>query len=80
MACRWVTIFGACLNRKFYGLSKPYLFWTNHVLVFFPSFTIMVTVTADRWRRSNVRYIVHYAISLNSGKRLMYDISYIRGF
>jgi hypothetical protein len=32
------------LNRVFY--------WTNHVLVFFPSFMVMVTVTVDRWRRS----------------------------
>jgi hypothetical protein len=54
MACRWGTILRARRNHKMHGSSELYFTWTNHVLLFFPSFMVMVMVTADRWRRSNI--------------------------
>jgi hypothetical membrane protein len=47
------------LNRIFY--------WTNHVLVFFRSFMVMVMVTVDRWRRSKLpKFMAAVTITINT--------------
>jgi hypothetical protein len=55
----WLLLAGGVLaiTIKFMAKLNRIFYWTNHVLVFFRSFMVMVTVMVHRWRRSQqLRY------------------------
>jgi hypothetical protein len=48
IVCRWVPIGVLAITINFMARLNRIFYWTNHVLVFFPSFMVMVTVMVHR--------------------------------